>query len=81
MFFEFIARVLRTGMAYLERDVLRPLENEVSFFFSRRESLLTFIDAPSRNTARRRGGGARGRLCARQTFGHARPNVPPRFPS
>ena len=51
MFFEFIAQVLRMGMAYLERDMLRPLENEVSFFFSCRESLLTFIDAPLRNTA------------------------------
>ena len=33
MLFQFVAWVLRTGRAYLEREVIRPLENEVSCFF------------------------------------------------
>ena len=63
----------------MDREVIRPLENEVSFFF-RCELPLTFLDASPRDSARNRGR-ARGRVRARRTFGHARPNVPRRGPS
>ena len=33
MLFQFVAWVLTTGRDFLDREVIRPLENEVSFFF------------------------------------------------
>ena len=81
MLFQFVAWVLTTGRDFLDREVIHPLENEVSFFFSRCELPLTFLDASPRDSARHRGGRARGRLRTRRTFGHARPNVPRRVPS